>query len=161
MTEEAIFQKMAALCAKGEKCSQQIREKLLHWKIDEDSVERIVNRLVAERFIDNARYAKAFAHDKAHFAAWGSIKISHALRMKGIDNNDIEDAIALIDPDFFEQTLVTILRNKKREIVSKPENKQRQTLYRYAVMHGFPTSKITYHINKLFKEDESDNLIEE
>jgi len=57
----------------------------------------IVERLVQEKFIDEERYAIAFAKDKFRFSGWGRIKIRYALQQKRIGNNDIVNALSLID----------------------------------------------------------------
>lgn len=45
-------------------------------------INRIIDRLVVEKFIDEERYCRAFVNDKFRFAKWGKMKITQALYMK-------------------------------------------------------------------------------
>ena len=74
-----------------------IWQKLSRWGIGEPDARTIVERLVQERFIDEERYAIAFAKDKFRFSGWGRIKIRYALQQKRIGNSDIVNALSLID----------------------------------------------------------------
>ena len=60
ITEQEAFLQLAALCAQAEHCQQEMRDKLKRWDIDETTQERIIQRLVRERYVDDERYARAF-----------------------------------------------------------------------------------------------------
>ena len=64
MTEQEAYLQLAALCAQAEHCKQEMRDKMKRWGLDETVQERVVNRLVKERFVDDERYARAFVYDK-------------------------------------------------------------------------------------------------
>ena len=73
---------LALLCAKGEHCAADIREKLRLWGIGENDADTIVEKLLNQGFINETRYAKAYIHDKYRFAKWGRIKIEQGLRQR-------------------------------------------------------------------------------
>ena len=79
LTPPEALHRAAALCSSSEHCITDIREKLSRWGIGELDARTIVERLVQERFIDEERYAIAFAKDKFRFSGWGRIKIRYAL----------------------------------------------------------------------------------
>ena len=74
LTPPEALHRAAALCSSSEHCIADIREKLSRWGIGEPDARTIVERLVQERFIDEGRYAIAFAKDKFRFSGWGRIK---------------------------------------------------------------------------------------
>ena len=84
LTPPEALHRAAALCSSSEHCITDIREKLSRWGIGELDARTIVERLVQERFIDEERYAIAFAKDKFRFSGWGRIKIRYALQQKRI-----------------------------------------------------------------------------
>ena len=92
LTPPEALHRAAALCSSSEHCIADIREKLSRWGIGEPDARTIVERLVQERFIDEGRYAIAFAKDKFRFSGWGRIKIRYALQQKRIGNSDIVNA---------------------------------------------------------------------
>lgn len=46
--------------------------------------DRIVSRLLQERFIDESRFARYFVNDKLRFNKWGRVKINYEMQRKGI-----------------------------------------------------------------------------
>ena len=93
MTFEQALSRMAALCSSSEHCESEIREKLQKAAVSDSDIERIVEQLYSEQYLDSARYCRAFAHDRLRFARWGRLKIQQALRLKGLPNTDISDAL--------------------------------------------------------------------
>ena len=75
---------MAAYCSAAEHCKAEVNEKLQKWGLPYEVINRIIDRLVVEKFIDEERYCRAFVNDKFRFAKWGKMKITQALYMKKI-----------------------------------------------------------------------------
>ena len=67
MTEQEAYLQLATLCARAEHCQQEMRDKMKRWGLDEQVQERIVARLVKERFVDDERYARAFVKDDKEY----------------------------------------------------------------------------------------------
>ena len=99
VSEPQALQKLAALCSRSEHSSGEIREKMRRWQLPSDAQERIVQRLVAERFIDDSRFARLFVRDRLRFASWGERKILMALRQKGIDEATAAEALGEVSDD--------------------------------------------------------------
>ena len=85
ITEQEAYLQLAALCAQAEHCQQEMRDKMRRWEVDETAQNRIVARLVKERYIDDERYARAFVKDKIRYNKWGRRKVQQALWLKHID----------------------------------------------------------------------------
>ena len=85
MNKEKALSLAAAICSKKEHCSWEIQEKLVKWEIPEKEIDRIMTFLHQHRFIDDARYAQAYAEDKFRFNHWGKQKIALMLHRKKID----------------------------------------------------------------------------
>ena len=82
-----LYNKLSAYCSSAERCRADVEEKLRKAEASEEEKENILERLVAEGFIDERRYAKAFAADKFRFSKWGKRKIEFALRAKRVPEN--------------------------------------------------------------------------
>ena len=63
LTKEGALLRMADLCARGEHCSSEIREKLRKLMISASDANGIIDYLEENRYIDNLRFAKSFARD--------------------------------------------------------------------------------------------------
>jgi regulatory protein len=113
-------EKARAICASREYCISDIRSRLETWGVhNRDSVEEIIATLISEKFIDEQRYASAFARDRLRYNKWGKIKIEWSLRMKGVAGECITEAIAGIDEDEYRDTaerlIQALVKSKKAE----------------------------------------------
>ena len=72
--------RMMRLCAGRECCRSDIRRKLA--ALPPADAEDILATLCREGYLDDARYARAFARDKSALQGWGSLKIKLALQQK-------------------------------------------------------------------------------
>ncbi|KAA6342322.1 Regulatory protein RecX, partial [termite gut metagenome] len=116
MTENEALNRMATYCSGAEHCRAEVREKLLRQEFDENAVERILNRLEKEKFIDNERYARSFINDKVRFAKWGKLKIKQALYFKQIPSEVVNRELEEVDEEEYLSVLRDLLEKKKKTI---------------------------------------------
>ena len=64
ITETDALSRVAAYCSTAEHCRAEVTEKLQRWGIPYDAIDRIINRLEQEKYIDEERFCRAFIHDK-------------------------------------------------------------------------------------------------
>ena len=70
MTEQEAYLRLAALCAQAEHCEYEMQEKMRRWEIADDAQARVMQRLITERYVDDERFARAFANDKVKYNKW-------------------------------------------------------------------------------------------
>ncbi|MBD5214867.1 MAG: RecX family transcriptional regulator [Bacteroidales bacterium] len=140
--------KLEELCARSEQCSYEAYSKLAKWGISSAMADKIVNRLIAKRFIDDGRYAEAFVRDKVVYNRWGFVKIRMALRMKKIDSELIAAAIEAVDEDEYHNSLIETLRAKSRTLGSPLTFEDKQKLLRHAASRGFEPGLIVSFIKQ-------------
>ena len=92
ITEQEAYLQLAALCAQAEHCQQEMRDKMRRWELDETVQNRIIDRLIKERYVDDERYARAFVKDKIRYNKWGRRKVQQGLGQKRI-NADIQQRV--------------------------------------------------------------------
>ena len=64
-TEQEAYLQLAALCAQAEHCQQEMRDKMKRWEMAPEVQERVIARLIKERYIDDERYARAISTTNA------------------------------------------------------------------------------------------------
>jgi len=149
--QEAL-KRAAALCSRQEQYSRHIREKLSEWGIPENDAERIIRKLKDERFLDDRRYAVAFVRDKFRFNRWGRVKISHMLRLKGIMDEVIDEALSMIDEDQYNTTCRELIRNKSAGLKEKDRWTRKSKLHRFATGRGFESDLVFRLLDSLDDE---------
>ena len=128
--------RLMRLCAGRECCRSDLRRKLDDLPAEE--AEEILDRLCREGYLDDARYARAFARDKSALQGWGSLKIKLALQRKGIGAADIAAALEAIDGEAAEARKVQVLRAKWSALGREEDPARRQAkFFRYALGRGY------------------------
>ena len=141
-TEQEAYLQLAAMCAQAEHCEQEMRDKMKRWGIEPDAQDRVVARLVKERYVDNERYARAFVKDKIRYNKWGRRKVMQALWMKRIDDDIQRSVLDEIDDKEYIDVLVPLLKQKRKTIKAKSDYEINQKLVRFALSRGFDFSII-------------------
>lgn len=141
-TEQEAYLQLAAMCAQAEHCEQEMRDKMKRWGIEPDAQDRVVARLVKERYVDNERYARAFVKDKIRYNKWGRRKVMQALWMKRIDDDIQRSVLDEIDDKDYIDVLVPLLKQKRKTIKAKSDYELNQKLVRFALSRGFDFSII-------------------
>jgi regulatory protein len=131
------LEKARKLCAIEERCRFDIRKKLFDWGISSGDTEKIINQLVADKFLDEWRFARLFAVGKFHNNKWGKIKISYELLRKNIAKNTIEDALRRIDEEEYNEVLKKELLKKQKSIAAGDSMELKAKLQRFASSKGF------------------------
>lgn len=148
ITKEAALLKMADLCARGEHCAFEIREKLRKMQLAASDANEIVEYLEENRYIDDSRFARAFARDKVKFSGWGKNKIRMALAMKRIPSAEISLALEEIDPEEYLAVAVNAAKAKARNLDLSDYN-DKGKLYRHLASRGFEGSVISKAIQSI------------
>lgn len=146
MEEKEALQRAAALCSRRECCVREIEEKLQRWEVPTEAQERIISRLLAERFIDEARFCRAYALDKMRYNHWGRLKIDQMLRMMGLSEHDRRTALEQLPEDEYLDTLEKVARSKASTITGKSDYERRGKLMRFLFGRGFEPELINSHL---------------
>ena len=152
ITRDEAFRKLAARCSAKECCISEAREKLHNWNISRLDEESIIEQLLKEKYIDEARYCQAFAKDQFRFAGWGRIKIGYTLRQKQIDPLTVSQSMKVIDENEYADALRRILKSKYRGLKVMSPEQQSEKLMRFAVSRGFEFDLIKSCLQELSLE---------
>lgn len=139
----------AARCARQEFSRRDISTKLMNKGAMADEAREVVDRLVSEGFIDDARYARAFVADKFRFERWGRVKISYMLHLKGLPDDVVDEALHQIDDTQYVETLKDLLEAKLRTLRAATPFALRQKVARTAISRGFEPDLVFQVMNLL------------
>ncbi len=134
---KAALNKAMKLCSAREFCANDIRGKTESWGIGKEGTEKIIDLLKKEKFIDERRYAAAYAKDKFNYNKWGKLKISAGLKMKGIPVDIIKDSLEMIDNEKYRELLGKLISSHRKKIKAKNQYDLKAKLMRYGISKGF------------------------
>ena len=122
MEEKKVLERLQRQCARMEYCTSDIRRKALKaMEGDAEAAARIVASLVRDRFVDDRRYAAAFAREKSALQGWGAVKIRFQLRGKGVSDEIITEALQEIDPEKAVSKLDKLAAERYRLLRDDPQ----------------------------------------
>lgn len=150
-SKEQILSALQNLCVRREYCTSDIRRKALdRCEGDAALADELVTSLKADRFVDDVRYASAFAREKSSLTGWGPVKIRFALRAKGIADSDIAAGLAEIEEDRASSRLASLLQNKWKSLSDDPAG--RLKLIRFALSRGYEYSQVEDIVNEITRQ---------
>ncbi|MBQ3723705.1 MAG: RecX family transcriptional regulator [Bacteroidales bacterium] len=139
--DDKLLSSLQTLCARKEYCSADMYKKALKGLDgDEDGAAEMVALLVKDKFVDDLRYATAFARDKAGLDGWGPVKIRFQLRGKGIAAATIDEALAAVDADKAGERMRAVLEAKARTLKGDPE--LRLKLLKFGLQRGYEYDRL-------------------
>lgn len=122
MEEKKVLERLQRQCARMEYCSSDMYRKALKaLEGDVEAAARIVASLLEDRFVDDRRYAAAFAREKSSLQGWGAVKIRFLLRGKGISDEIIDEALQEVDPQKAASKLDKLAADKYRLLQGDPQ----------------------------------------
>ena len=153
MSEKALFkialEKAMAQCSRREYCSDDIRNKLSLWGVDNDDIGKILRILISDNFINESRYATAFVRDKFKYNKWGKVKISAHLRGKKVPQDIISSALESIDKDLYIKLLRELIEAHRKSVKAKNQYDLKAKLLRYGLSKGFESNLLYDILNDL------------
>lgn len=156
---EQALRLLMSMAARAERSSGDALRLMKRWGVDDNDAQRVLQRLIAERFIDDSRYAAAFVREKINLSGWGSYKIVAALRRKGVDNRIIENALSQYGSVDMEERLQGLLEKKIKTVKYRDTSDLRAKLFRFAASRGYDYSTAMQAVDRVVKgERECDNL---
>lgn len=134
-----MLQKSEAFCAYQERCSSEVIEKLKRMGAEDGEILQVLTALIDHNFLDDARFATAYAVGKLRIKHWGCNKIKQGLQLKKIDPALIQEALQkMYDQENYFGILQQIANRKWQELSKEKDPwTRKQKLYRFLASRGF------------------------
>lgn len=135
--------RLETLCARSEQCTFDLRRKLYRWGVGQGDANRIIASLERNRFVDDARFARAYVLEKVRCSRWGRVKVRVGLMAKRIGRDIIDEAIEEeIDEREYRANLLEIMRAKRRTVEDADSYEGKTRLFRYGISRGYESAEV-------------------
>ena len=111
--------KAQAYCARSEHCAADIKRKLYEWGVSADFIDFIEQNLYENGFLNDARFCRAYVHDKVAYQSWGRMKVQYGLRALDLPENEIRTALENIDDEMYTKNLRALIDSRKKDSEEK------------------------------------------
>jgi regulatory protein len=141
--DKATLKKAANYCVYQERTQDEVRKRLRDWRVYGDDAEEIIAWLITENYLNEERFAKAFAGGKFRIKKWGKNRILAELKSRKISKYNLEQAMKEIPIDDYVLTLEYLIIKKTEEVKTEPNIlKRKQKIFNYLISKGFESNLI-------------------
>ncbi|GAA4301048.1 regulatory protein RecX [Compostibacter hankyongensis] len=151
LTPEQALQKMRQYCAYQERAHAEARNRLYTLGMRSADVEEILSRLITEGFLNEERYAKAFAGGKFRMKQWGRRKIRAALQLKQVSPYCIRKAMEEIPEEDYRNTLKRLALQKYAALKGCQYLVRRARTQQYLLQKGYEPDDIRQVMEEILK----------
>lgn len=145
--------KLRQFCAYQERSHQETRYKCLELGLRGEEVEEAIAELVAENFLNEERFARAYAGGKFRIKQWGRKKIQMELKQKQVSAYCIRKGMEEIDPDDYATVLLKLADKKYQSLRNETAMKRRYKTMQYLLQRGFESELIQDALEQIAKND--------
>ena len=112
LTKEQALQKLKHYCAYQERCHSEVKEKLYQLGVWKKEHDEIIASLIEENYLNEERFAVAYAGGHFRIKQWGRIKIKYELKQKQVSEYSIKKALKQIEDEEYGKVLEKLAREK-------------------------------------------------
>ena len=137
-TVEESKRALERYCVYQDRCHKEVRKKLLEMRMIPDAIEIVIGHLIEHNFLNEERFAKAFARGKFNHKYWGKQRIVRELKQRQISAYNIKTALLEISDDDYITTFDTLSRKRIEQLSrEKDKYKKRKKLVDYLIYRGW------------------------
>ncbi|HPM31340.1 MAG TPA: regulatory protein RecX [Chryseolinea sp.] len=137
MEIEEAKQKIFRYCAYQERCHSEVRNRLYTYGLYRNDIDNIIIHLISEGFLNEERFAKAYAGGKFRMKQWGKLKIQIELELRGLTKNCIAIGLKEIDTAHYNRTLEQLILKKRLLLEEDNTFVLRDKIAQYVIHKGY------------------------
>jgi len=137
LTPEQALQKLKHYCGYQERCHSEVREKLYKLEVSKKDHDAIIASLIEEGYLNEERFAIAFAGGKFRIKQWGKLKIQNALKQKRVSDYSINKALKQIKNNEYRATLKKLAEEKYTSLKDEQWMVRKTKTIDYLLQKGF------------------------
>jgi regulatory protein len=146
---QKLLEKIRVYCNYQERCLNDIQEKLKKINIQPSYIEKIIQDLIKEEFVNEERFVKNYVIGKFQNNKWGKHKIIHALRQKNIPDIYINLGLNEINEEDYIKTIKEIISMKQKEIKEKNTFTRQYKIANHLISKGYENDVVWQVLNSI------------
>lgn len=149
LTKEQALQKLKHYCAYQERSHSEVQQKLWDLGVRRADHDEIISTLIEEDYVNEERFAKAFAGGKFRMKDWGRKKIYYALKEKKVSEYNIKKAMKEIDDEEYKKLLKGLAQKKYESLKAEQYLVRKKKTIDYLMQKGYEPDLVTKVLNEL------------
>jgi len=148
LTKEQALQKLKHYCAYQERCHNDVKEKLYQLGVWKKEHDEIIATLIEENYLNEERFAIAFAGGKFRINQWGRVKIKYALKQKQVSDYCIKKALKQIIEEDYLRLLSKLAKEKYAALKSEQYLVRKKKTMDYLIGRGYEMDLVKAAVEK-------------
>ena len=148
-TVDEALKRMENYCVYQERCHKEVEEKIIEMRLIPEAREKIILHLIENNFLNETRFALAFARGKFRIKKWGKQRIRRELKFRNISAYNIKAALEQISFDEYEATLNELAAQRLLQIHERNKYKKRKKLADYLLYRGWESDLVYEKVKAL------------
>lgn len=149
LTPEQALQKLKHFCGYQERSHYETQQKLYSLGLYKKDVEILLSQLIEENYLNEERYAIAFASGRFRIKQWGRIKIKYEMQQHKVSSYNITKALKSIDEIDYLATLQALAVKKWASLRSEQYLNRQAKTTSFLMQRGFEPNLIAAAITKI------------
>lgn len=149
LTPEQALQKLKHFCSYQERSHYETQQKLYSFGLYKKDVEILLSQLIEENYLNEERYATAFASGRFRIKQWGRIKIKYEMQQHKVSSYNITKALKSIDETEYLATLQALAVKKWASLKSEQYLNRQAKTTSFLLQRGFEHNLIAAAIAKI------------
>lgn len=149
LTKEEALQKLRQYCVYQERSHSEVQQKLYEMGIRKQDHDEIISTLIEEDYLNEERFAKAFAGGKFRMKDWGRKKIYYALKEKKVSEYNIKQAMKEIDETEYFKNLKELADEKYESLKDEQYLVRKKKTIDYLIQKGYEFDLVIKTLNEI------------
>ncbi|HKO82658.1 MAG TPA: regulatory protein RecX [Chitinophagaceae bacterium] len=137
LTPEQALQKLKHYCAYQERSHAEVKEKLYNLGVRKKDHDSIIATLIEGDYLNEERFAIAFAGGKFRMKQWGRVKIKYELKQKKVSEYSIKKALKQIREEEYFAVLKKLADEKYASLKDEQYLIRKKKIMDYLLQKGF------------------------
>ena len=142
LSPKEALAKIQHYCAYQERSHKEVKSKLFEYGLYASVVDELISHVITQGFLNEERFAKAFAGGKFRIKKWGKLKIQNELEFLGVSKRNITTALKEIDRVEYTKTLKSLINKKASQTTEQNSFKRKNLIARFVISKGYETELV-------------------
>ena len=149
-TVEEAKRRLERYCAYQERCHADVQKKLKEMHMIPEAIDVVIHHLLHHNFLNETRFAQAFARGKFRTKKWGRHRIVRELKFREISKYNITLALKEIPERDYLKTFEDLADKRLRQLECETNlQKKKKKLADYLLYRGWESDLVWDKVNRI------------
>ena len=149
LSYEEMKSKAQSYCAYQERCHMEVENKLKTYSTSQEEINNIIYEPIKNNYLNETRFAQAFARGKFKFKNWGRNRIKMELEKRKVSKKNIDLGLNEIIEEDYIKKLDELFQKCSEKFKKYDRQNMKKKIFDYLNYRGWEYDKIFNKLNEL------------